>query len=320
MATSATEARHALAAGLQSLPAADVLPGCSTAQRAAAAQVAPALPAIAAAADGGGGRARRRPQARLCRRRQLGADGARRRAGARRHLRHRRPSGPRCSSPAAPRRCSRSPDAAEDDTGDAAREVAAARPRRRRRGDLRLGQRQHALHARGRRGGARRAAPRSSASPTSRAAALLALADVPVLLDTGPELVAGSTRMGAATAQKIALNMISTLAGLRLGHVHDGYMVNVVADNAKLRGRAARIVAAVAGHGRPEARGGARGDRRRGQARGADRRRARATDTTPASCSPRAADTSDRRSTRCAAGRLRPGPTSPPTGRTTRCN
>lgn len=76
---------------------------------------------------------------------------------------------------------------------------------------------------------------------------LLRSADVAVLLDSGPELVAGSTRMGAATAQKIALNMVSTLMGLRLGHVHDGYMVNLVADNAKLRGRAARIVAAVAG-------------------------------------------------------------------------
>jgi N-acetylmuramic acid 6-phosphate etherase len=53
--------------------------------------------------------------------------------------------------------------------------------------------------------------------------------------------------MGAATAQKIALNMISTLAGMQLGHVHDGYMVNLVADNAKLRDRAARIVAEIAG-------------------------------------------------------------------------
>jgi N-acetylmuramic acid 6-phosphate etherase len=78
-------------------------------------------------------------------------------------------------------------------------------------------------------------------------APLFALADVAVLLDTGPELVAGSTRMGAATAQKIALNMISTLAGLALGHVHDGYMVNVIADNAKLRDRAAGIVAALSG-------------------------------------------------------------------------
>jgi N-acetylmuramic acid 6-phosphate etherase len=76
---------------------------------------------------------------------------------------------------------------------------------------------------------------------------LLAAADIAILLDTGPELVAGSTRMGAATAQKIALNMISTLAGIQLGHVHDGYMVNLVADNAKLRDRAARIVAEIAG-------------------------------------------------------------------------
>ncbi|HYH46589.1 MAG TPA: N-acetylmuramic acid 6-phosphate etherase [Thermoanaerobaculia bacterium] len=76
---------------------------------------------------------------------------------------------------------------------------------------------------------------------------LLGTADVAILLDTGPELVAGSTRMCAATAQKIALNMISTLTGLLLGHVYDGYMVNVVADNAKLRDRAARIVGAVSG-------------------------------------------------------------------------
>jgi N-acetylmuramic acid 6-phosphate etherase len=76
---------------------------------------------------------------------------------------------------------------------------------------------------------------------------LLELADVPVLLATPPEVIAGSTRMGAGTAQKIALNMLSTLAAIHLGHVHDGYMVNLYADNAKLRGRAARIVAAIAG-------------------------------------------------------------------------
>lgn len=81
----------------------------------------------------------------------------------------------------------------------------------------------------------------------SAGAPLLALASTPVLLDTGPEVVAGSTRMGAATAQKIALNMISTLTGLSLGHVHDGYMVNVIADNAKLRERARRIVADISG-------------------------------------------------------------------------
>jgi N-acetylmuramic acid 6-phosphate etherase len=78
-------------------------------------------------------------------------------------------------------------------------------------------------------------------------AALLQHADVPVLLDTGAEIVAGSTRLGAGTAQKVAMNLISVLVGVQLGHVHDGMMVNLIADNAKLRDRAARIVARIAG-------------------------------------------------------------------------
>jgi N-acetylmuramic acid 6-phosphate etherase len=82
---------------------------------------------------------------------------------------------------------------------------------------------------------------------------LLRLADVSILLETPPELIAGSTRMGAGTAQKIALNMLSTLAAVHLGHVHDGHMVNLSADNIKLRDRAARIVAAISGCGRDEA-------------------------------------------------------------------
>lgn len=77
--------------------------------------------------------------------------------------------------------------------------------------------------------------------------ALLQAADIAMHLDTGPEVVAGSTRMGAATAQKVALNMVSVLVGIRLGHVYDGFMVNVQADNAKLRDRAARIVSAISG-------------------------------------------------------------------------
>ncbi len=83
--------------------------------------------------------------------------------------------------------------------------------------------------------------------------ALLEQADIAVLIDTGAEVVSGSTRMAAATAQKVALNMLSVLVGIRLGHVHDGYMVNVIADNIKLVDRAARIVAAVAGVTQPEA-------------------------------------------------------------------
>ena len=84
-------------------------------------------------------------------------------------------------------------------------------------------------------------------------ARLLNLADVAILLETPPEVIAGSTRMGAGTAQKIALNMLSTLAAIHLGHVHDGYMVNLHADNSKLRDRAARIVAAITGRNMKEA-------------------------------------------------------------------
>ncbi len=78
-------------------------------------------------------------------------------------------------------------------------------------------------------------------------APLVTGADVGIVLATPPELIAGSTRMGAGTAQKIALNMLSTLVGIHLGHVHDGYMVNLKADNTKLRDRATRIVSAISG-------------------------------------------------------------------------
>lgn len=77
-------------------------------------------------------------------------------------------------------------------------------------------------------------------------APLLADADIAIALETGPEVISGSTRMGAGTAQKAALNMFSTLLGIRLGHVHDNLMVNVTADNEKLVKRATAIVATSA--------------------------------------------------------------------------
>jgi N-acetylmuramic acid 6-phosphate etherase len=95
--------------------------------------------------------------------------------------------------------------------------------------------------------GAARAGARVVGIANVAGSALLQHADIPVLLDTGAEIVAGSTRLGAATAQKVALNLISVLTGVLLGHIHDGMMVNLIADNAKLRDRAARIVARVAG-------------------------------------------------------------------------
>lgn len=100
---------------------------------------------------------------------------------------------------------------------------------------------------------ARRRGAATIAIANNSGAPMFGLADTSVLLATPPEVVAGSTRMGAGTAQKIALNMMSTLAAVRLGHVHDGYMVNLVADNIKLHERAARIVSAISGSDMAEA-------------------------------------------------------------------
>jgi N-acetylmuramic acid 6-phosphate etherase len=75
---------------------------------------------------------------------------------------------------------------------------------------------------------------------------LLEMADVAVQLNTPAEVIAGSTRLGAGTAQKAALNVMSTMMGVQLGHVYQGLMVNLVADNEKLRGRAERIVCKIA--------------------------------------------------------------------------
>lgn len=82
---------------------------------------------------------------------------------------------------------------------------------------------------------------------------LLALADHPICLATPPEIPSGSTRMGAGTAQKIAVNTLSTAMAVELGHVHDGMMVNLRADNTKLRARALAIVCTAAGVGQRSA-------------------------------------------------------------------
>jgi N-acetylmuramic acid 6-phosphate etherase len=76
---------------------------------------------------------------------------------------------------------------------------------------------------------------------------LLEAVDHPILLDTGAEVVAGSTRMKAGTAQKVALNLFSTAVMVRLGRAHAGLMINMRVSNRKLRERAVRIVARAAG-------------------------------------------------------------------------
>lgn len=73
-------------------------------------------------------------------------------------------------------------------------------------------------------------------------APLLEAADVPILLDTGPEIIAGSTRLKAGTAQKIALNTISTGAMILAGRVKGNAMSHMRPQNRKLRERAVGIV------------------------------------------------------------------------------
>lgn len=68
-----------------------------------------------------------------------------------------------------------------------------------------------------------------------------------VLLDTGPELVAGSTRMKAGSAAKMALSLLSTAAMIRLGKVREGRMIDLAPRSAKLRARAVRIVMDLCG-------------------------------------------------------------------------
>ncbi len=73
------------------------------------------------------------------------------------------------------------------------------------------------------------------------------LVDVMITPLTGPEVIAGSTRMKAGTAQKLVLNMLSTTAMIRLGKVYSNLMVDLQPGSAKLRDRAERIVVELTG-------------------------------------------------------------------------
>lgn len=81
----------------------------------------------------------------------------------------------------------------------------------------------------------------------SSPARVLEVADHAIVAVTGPEVLAGSTRLKAGTAQKLVLNMISTATMVRLGKVHGNRMIDVEVSNRKLRRRAEGIVADLVG-------------------------------------------------------------------------
>ena len=100
---------------------------------------------------------------------------------------------------------------------------------------------------------ARRAGAKTIAITCNRGSALEKAAELAIMLDTGPEVIAGSTRMKAGSAEKMVLNMISTGAMVRLGYVYGNLMVNLHRKNAKLAGRAVSIVQKAAGLSQREA-------------------------------------------------------------------
>jgi N-acetylmuramic acid 6-phosphate etherase len=100
---------------------------------------------------------------------------------------------------------------------------------------------------------ARRRGAFTIALSCNRRAPASRLADIAIEVDVGPEVIAGSTRLKAGTAQKLVLNMLSTASMIRSGKVYGNLMVDLTASNAKLRRRARRIVSTVAGVGEEQA-------------------------------------------------------------------
>jgi N-acetylmuramic acid 6-phosphate etherase len=100
---------------------------------------------------------------------------------------------------------------------------------------------------------ARKAGAVTIAIASNPGAPLFEVAQHPILVKTGAEAIAGSTRMKAGTAQKIVLNLFSTALMVKLGRVYRGLMVHMRATNAKLRHRAEAIVREIAGCSEAEA-------------------------------------------------------------------
>ena len=78
-------------------------------------------------------------------------------------------------------------------------------------------------------------------------------AKISIITDTGAEVITGSTRMKAGTAQKIILNMLSTVAMIKLGNVYENMMINLRPTNEKLKNRMIRIVTEIIGVNEEEA-------------------------------------------------------------------
>src|SRR6266545_2199593 len=138
----------------------------------------------------------------------------------------------------------RAREGAEDRSEDGMRRASRARP-----GDLVIGVSASSVTAfvRGALERARERGARTVLVTASRSPGIEDVAEILVRLDTGPEVVAGSTRLKAGTATKLALNQITTSAFASSGKVFGPWMVDLRAGSAKLKDRARRIVAMATG-------------------------------------------------------------------------
>ena len=94
---------------------------------------------------------------------------------------------------------------------------------------------------------ARRRGATTVAITSNRKTPVTRLAKIVIAAEVGPEVLTGSTRMKAGTAQKMVLNMLSTASMARLGHVYENLMIDVVQTNEKVAKRALRILAEASG-------------------------------------------------------------------------
>ena len=145
----------------------------------------------------------------------------------------------------------RAREGAEDRDDEGARAAAKARP-----GDLVIGVSASSVtpFVRGALVAARKRGARTVLVTASRPRDRAKVADVVVLLDVGPEVVAGSTRLKAGTATKLALNQITTSALASAGKVFGPWMIDLRTGSEKLRDRALRIVGAACGVSAEDAR------------------------------------------------------------------
>jgi N-acetylmuramic acid 6-phosphate etherase len=100
---------------------------------------------------------------------------------------------------------------------------------------------------------ARRRGARTIGIACNRATPLVRATQIAIVVETGPEAIAGSTRLKAGTAQKMVLNLLSTAAMVKLGRVYDNWMVGVALTNQKLRRRGMRILEEATGASGSEA-------------------------------------------------------------------